>query len=69
LILLNPLFETNLNHIHNKRSTAVSGPGSPHYRGFTITLRHTIHDRAPLVERAARRRDLYLTTYNTRKRI
>jgi hypothetical protein len=22
-------------------ATAVSGPGPPHYRGFTITLRHT----------------------------
>jgi hypothetical protein len=24
-------------------ATAPSGPGHPHYRGFTITLRHTPH--------------------------
>jgi hypothetical protein len=34
-----------------------------------ITLRNTLHDRTPLDERSARRRDLYLTTYNTRKRL
>ena len=27
-----------------------SGPGSPHYRGFTITLRHTTVGRTPLDE-------------------
>ena len=42
--------------------TAPSGPGPPHYRGFTIPLRHTTLGRTPLDERSARRRDLHLTT-------
>ena len=49
-------------------STAPSGPGTPHYRGFTITLRHTTFDRTPLDEWSARRRDLYLTTHSTHNR-
>ena len=48
-------------------ATAPSGPGTPHYRGFAITLRHTTLGRTPLDEWPARRRDLYLTTYNTQK--
>jgi hypothetical protein len=47
---------------------ATSGPGLPHYRGFTITLRHTTLGRTPLDEWSSWRRDLYLTTHNTRKR-
>jgi hypothetical protein len=31
-------------------ATAPSGPGSPHYPGFTITLRHTTVGRTPLDE-------------------
>jgi hypothetical protein len=31
-------------------ATAPSGPGLPHYRGFTITLRHTTLGRTPLDE-------------------
>jgi len=31
-------------------ATASSGPGPPHYRGFTITLRHTTLGRNPLYE-------------------
>ena len=31
-------------------ATAPSGPGYPHYRGFTITLRHTTFGRTPLYE-------------------
>jgi len=31
-------------------TTAPSGPGPPHWRGLTITLRHTIHGRIPLDE-------------------
>jgi hypothetical protein len=49
-------------------ATASSGPGSLHYRGFTITLRYITVGRTPLDEWSARRRDLYLTTYNTYKR-
>jgi hypothetical protein len=49
-------------------ATAPTGPGPPHYRGFTITFRHTALGRTPLHEWSARRRDLYLTTHNTHKR-
>jgi hypothetical protein len=35
-------------------STAPSGSGSPHYRGFAITLRHTTLGRTPLDEWSAR---------------
>jgi hypothetical protein len=40
------------------------GQGPPHYRGFTITLRHTTFGRTPLDEGSARRRELCLTTHN-----
>jgi hypothetical protein len=46
-------------------ATAPSAPMPPHYRGFTIKLRHTTLGRTPLEEGSARRRDLYLTTHNT----
>jgi len=48
-----------------------SGPGSPHYRGLTITLRHTTVCRTSLDEYSARRRDLNLTknTSLTRDRL
>ena len=49
-------------------ATAPSGPGPPHYRGFTITLRHTTLGSTPLDEWSARRRDLYMTTHNTHNR-
>jgi len=42
---------------------APCGPRPPHYRGFTITLRHTTLGRTPLDEWSVRRRDLYLTTH------
>ena len=45
-----------------------SGPRSPHYQGFTITLRHTTLGRTPLDAWSARRRDIYLTTHNTHNR-
>jgi len=41
---------------------APSGSGPRHYRGFTITLRHSTLGRTPLGVRSARRRDLHLTT-------
>jgi len=44
------------------------GQGPPHYREFTISLRHTTLVRTPLDEWSARRRDLYLETHNTHKR-
>jgi hypothetical protein len=49
-------------------ATAPSGPGTPHYWSFTITLRHTTLGRTPLDGWSARGRDLYLTTHNTHKR-
>jgi hypothetical protein len=49
-------------------AAALSGPGSPHYRGFTITLRHTTLGRTPLDEWSVLRRDLYLITHNTHNR-
>jgi hypothetical protein len=45
-----------------------SGPGSPYYRGFTVTLRHTTLSRIPLDEWSAPRTGLYLTTSNTHNR-
>jgi hypothetical protein len=39
-----------------------------HYRGFTITLRHTTQVRTPLNERPARSRGLSLKTHKTHKR-
>jgi hypothetical protein len=47
---------------------APSGPGPPHYRVFTITLRPTTFGRTPLDGRSTRRRDFYLITHNTHKR-
>jgi hypothetical protein len=49
-------------------TTALSGPGPPHYRGFTVTLRHTTLGTTPLDKWSARRRALYVTTHNTHKR-
>jgi hypothetical protein len=49
-------------------ATAPSGPGPPRYRGSTITLKSTKHDRTPLDEWSVRRTDLYLTTHNTHNR-
>ena len=49
-------------------STTLVRPGSPHCRGFTITLRHTTFVSTPLDDRSVRRRDHYLTTYNTYNR-
>ena len=47
-------------------ATPASRPELPHYPGFTITLRHTTLVKKPLDELSARRRDLYLTTRNTK---
>jgi hypothetical protein len=52
-------------YFFSRGATAPSGPGPSHYRGFAITLRHTIVGRIPLEEWSARRRGLYLTTHNT----
>jgi hypothetical protein len=61
-------FSKQLSPFFSNGATAPSGPGPPHYRGFTITLRHTTLGRTRLDEWSARRRDLYLTTHNTHKR-
>jgi hypothetical protein len=52
----------------SRGSTSPSGSGPPHYRSFTITLRHTTLGRTPLDEWSARRTDLYQTTHNTQHR-
>jgi hypothetical protein len=49
-------------------ATAPRAPGPPHYRGFTITLRHTTLGNTALDGWWARRRDLYLTIHNNHKR-
>jgi len=49
-------------------ATALSVPGHPHCRRFTIVQRHIPLGRTPPDEGSARRRDLYLTTHNTHKR-
>jgi hypothetical protein len=51
---------------HGTRASSVPGP--PHYRGFTITLRHITLSRIPLDEWSAQQRDFYLTTHNIKKR-
>jgi len=48
-------------------ATVPSGSGPPYYRGFMITLRHTL-GMNPLDIWSARLRDLYLTTHNTHSR-
>jgi len=48
--------------------TAPERARPPHYRGFTIALRHTTLNKTPLVQRSFRRWDPYLTTHNTHKR-
>ena len=46
-------------------ATVRRGPGSPHYRDFTTTPRHTTLGRTPLGTRSVRCRDLYLTRNST----
>jgi len=50
-----------------RAATATSGPGSPHCRGFMITLKHTTLGTIPLDEWSTHRRDIYLKTYKTHK--
>jgi hypothetical protein len=49
-------------------ATAACGPRPPHYRGFTITFRHTTLGSTTLDKWSARRRNLYLTTHKIHKR-
>ena len=58
----------DLNRMFFHGATAPRGQGSPHYPGFTITLRHTTLSRTPLDEWSVRRSNLYLTNHNTHKR-
>jgi hypothetical protein len=59
------LFLTNACTSPPHGATAPSGPGPPHFRGLTITLRHTTLGRTALDEWWAWRRDLYLTTQHS----
>jgi hypothetical protein len=54
--------------IFSNGTKAPSGSRPPHYRGFTITIRHITLVRTPLDECSVSRRDLYLTTHNTHNR-
>jgi len=45
-----------------------SGPGTPHYRCFTITLKHNTPGRTSLDVLSFRRNDVYLTTHNIHNR-
>jgi len=49
---------------HPHVGRAPNGPGPPHYRGFTITLRHTALGRTPLNEWSALHRELYNTQHS-----
>jgi len=55
-------------NIFSHGARAPNGSEPPHYRGFTITFRHTTLGRTPLDKWSARRRDLDLTTHNAQKR-
>ena len=48
-------------------AVAPIGPGTPHYRGFTITTNTHHTGRTPQEEWSSRHRDLNLTTHNTQK--
>ena len=70
-----PVYILVMCHVRNPVSffffhgaTAPSGSGPPRDQGFMMTLKPTTLGRTPLGERSARCRDIYLTTYNTRKR-
>jgi hypothetical protein len=58
----------HMNNLFYLGASAPIEPWLPHYRGFTITLRHSTVGRTPLDEWSVRGRDLYLTTNNTHKR-
>jgi hypothetical protein len=61
-----PLLSTHLNFFFQWRN--ITWWARPrHWRGFTITLRHTTLGRIPLDEWSARRKD-YLTTHNIHER-
>jgi len=63
-VIINSYCESNFLFL---QGTIDNGSGPPHYRGFTITLRHTTLGRIHVYEWSARRRDLNLTTHNTQK--
>jgi len=48
-------------------TTAPSRPVPPHYRSFSITVRHITLGRTPLDGWLARRKDLFRTEHNTQK--
>ena len=49
-------------------TTAPSGPGPPHFRGFTITLRHTTLSKTPTGLVISLTQRFYLTTHNKHMR-
>ena len=64
----NDILKTKLVFVLFHGGTVPSGPGSPHYWGFTTTLRHTTLGRTPMDKRSARSMDFHLTKYNIQKR-
>jgi hypothetical protein len=54
-------------YIYFHGEAAPNNPGSSHYQGSTIILRHITFSRTPLDELSVRPRDPYLT-HNTHKR-
>jgi hypothetical protein len=60
--------QAKFHNSHPHGTTAPRGPGPPHYRFCTITLRHTKFGRTPLDEGSAPRTDVYLATHNTHHR-
>jgi hypothetical protein len=59
------LIHTRIHNVSSQWRNSPQWARPSHYRGFTITLRHTTLSRTSLDEWSARRRDLYLTTHNT----
>jgi len=67
VIIIQLILQLILVNIFPPWTTAPSRSGLPHYRGFTVTLRHTTLGRNALDGWSARRTDLYLTTQNTKE--
>ena len=66
--IMEEMRKAKFHNSHPHGTKAPRGPGPPHYRCCTITLRHTIFDRTPLDEGSLPRTDVYLPTHNTHHR-
>ena len=61
-------YKRKMDLIFANGTTTPSGPGRPHFSGFTNTFRHSTLGRTPLDEWSGRRRDVYPTTHKTHRR-